>query len=199
MDNKNIPTGLGAVILIIVAATTGLFFWKADSYMGAKYSEPSADVVWSGNQSGQPEKKNTECAGMENKKLISIGELGVKIPVDSEMAKDMVYRSAGQADPDDNSRTLRADFSFKTLNASYEQCEENGVVKLFRALGKPSDDVASGGSRDEDLAQVKQFDGFYVYVEKSGTSCSSGKDADIENRLTEDLTSGLECLSPISL
>jgi len=137
------------------------------------------------------ENKQSETTLSPSQNYIEIKELGFKIPVDSQMANEIVY----------NVRDLSTSFSTKTIGSLFPSCSMGlfHIVKIPGTPSNPTDIEEAYGSPASDYFEgridccIKQFDGFFLMWTGPQSPCAFDDQAyELQGELIQVIKNGFQ-------
>jgi hypothetical protein len=190
--NTQVKTWVGTVVIIIMAITAIVFVWIYKKNLPE--IAPSQIKISKNNQPAeQPQSANHSTPEVKSSQItVKIKDMGFKMTIDSSVLGDLIYKIIPGGDGYSS-----VAFSSKTLNALSVGCAD-GTAVISKINGTPQKN-ATGESQFYlgRMADIKQFDGFFLFYAGPQDSCSAGKHTDLESKVVQIVSDGFKNISLI--
>ena len=122
-------------------------------------------------------------------KMLKITELGFQIPIDSSLMNEVIYKDV---------EDFTVGFSTKSLNEISKYCEEDAGGRISWISDTPSSPgMASADFFEGREADIKQFDGFFLFYQQPQATCTKDQH-ELETEFIKAIRNGFEDASLIS-
>ena len=179
-------------MIIIIAITVGAFVWVYEK--NQPEIAPGQIQISKNNQPAeQPQSANQSTPEVKSSQItVKIKEMGFKMTIDASVLGDLIYKIIPGGDGYSS-----VAFSSKSLNALSAGCAD-GTAVISKINGTPQKN-ATGESQFYlgRMADIKQFDGYFLFYAGPQDSCSAGKHVDFEKNVAKIISDGFRNISPI--
>ncbi|MFZ2226651.1 MAG: hypothetical protein WA064_04285 [Candidatus Moraniibacteriota bacterium] len=121
-----------------------------------------------------------------NQNYIEVKELGFKIPVDVTMAGELLYKIV---------KPEGIDYPLVEFSSKTGECDAGTISKIGGTPAKNS--TGETGFYEGRMADIKQFDGFFLFYQHPQAVSCDAKYADTENKMTRVVSDSLKNASLI--
>ena len=186
MDNKKIPTHLGTIVIAIIAITAGMFVWQYEKNMPVDLAQSAVSVPVAKKPTQPVATQSASTTPAVNQNYIEVKELGFKISVDSSLAGELLYKIV---------KPEGIDYPLVEFSSKIGRCDAGTISKIS---GTPAKNITGEAEFYEGrMANIKQFDGFFLFYQHPQAVSCDAKYADTEKKMTQVVSDSLKNASLI--
>jgi hypothetical protein len=176
---QNIKTSLGVIIILIIAATVGIFIYKIEKNQPESAQQTGFQTRKSTSAVKQPSAQSNSEISNNNQNYIEIKELGFKIPIDASMVGELTYKIV---------KPEGISYSSVQFSSKTGDCDAGMIDKIS---GTPEKNV-TGESEffTGRTSDIKQFDGYFLFHRTPQAVSCPAKYADMQQKILQAISDG---------